>query len=54
MGEKEAMEAVDAADSAYNNGQGLWPTRKVVDRIKCMDNFVTQMKRPHDHDRIKC
>jgi len=44
MGEKEAMEAVDAADSAYNNGQGLWPTMKVVDRIKCMENFVTQMK----------
>jgi glyceraldehyde-3-phosphate dehydrogenase (NADP+) len=44
MGEKEAMEAVDAADRAYNNGQGLWPTMKVVDRIKCMDKFVTQMK----------
>jgi len=44
MGEKEAMEAVDAADIAYNNGQGLWPTMKVVDRIKCMENFVTQMK----------
>lgn len=44
MGEKESMEAVDAADAAYNNGQGLWPTMKVVDRIKCMDNFVKQMK----------
>ncbi len=44
MGEKESMEAVDAADAAYDNGQGLWPTMKVVDRIKCMDNFVTQMK----------
>ena len=44
MGEKEAMEAVEAADAAYNNGQGLWPTMKVVDRIKCMENFVTQMK----------
>jgi glyceraldehyde-3-phosphate dehydrogenase (NADP+) len=44
MGEKEAMEAVDAADLAYNNGQGLWPTMKVVDRIKCMADFVTQMK----------
>jgi glyceraldehyde-3-phosphate dehydrogenase (NADP+) len=44
MGEKEAMEAVDAADIAYNNGQGLWPTMKVVDRIKSMENFVTQMK----------
>jgi len=44
MGEKEAMEAVDAADAAFNNGQGLWPTMKVADRIKCMDNFVKQMK----------
>ena len=44
MGEKEAMEAVEAASAAYNNGQGLWPTMKVADRIKCMENFVTQMK----------
>lgn len=44
MGETEAAEAVDAADTAYNNGQGLWPTMKVVDRIKCMENFVSQMK----------
>jgi glyceraldehyde-3-phosphate dehydrogenase (NADP+) len=44
MSEKESMEAVNAADAAYNNGQGLWPTMKVVDRIKCMDNFVSQMK----------
>lgn len=44
MGEKEAMEIVDAADAAYNNGQGLWPTMKVVDRINCMENFVSQMK----------
>ena len=44
MGENEAINAVDAADIAYNNGQGLWPTMKVVDRIKCMENFVAQMK----------
>jgi glyceraldehyde-3-phosphate dehydrogenase (NADP+) len=44
MGETEAMEAVDAAAAAYNNGQGLWPTMKVVDRIKCMEDFVSQMK----------
>ncbi len=44
MGEKEAMDALNAADAAFNNGQGLWPTMKVADRIKCMDNFVTQMK----------
>ena len=36
MGETEALEAVKAADEAFNNGQGLWPTMKVIDRIKCM------------------
>lgn len=44
MGEKEALEAVNAADVAFKNGQGVWPTMKVVDRIKCMENFVLQMK----------
>ncbi len=44
MGVAEANEVVDAAVSAYNNGQGNWPTMKVADRIKCMQNFVTQMK----------
>jgi glyceraldehyde-3-phosphate dehydrogenase (NADP+) len=44
MGEADALLALEAASSAYNNGQGLWPTMKVVDRIKCMENFVTQMK----------
>lgn len=44
MGEKEANEVVDAATLAFSNGQGLWPTMKVADRIKCMDNFVSQMK----------
>jgi len=44
LGKKEAMQALDAACHAYNNGQGLWPTMKVVDRIACMDKFVTQMK----------
>jgi glyceraldehyde-3-phosphate dehydrogenase (NADP+) len=42
MGEKEALEVVEAASAAFNNGQGLWPTMKVVDRIKCMENFVSQ------------
>ena len=44
MGEKEALEVLDAASAAYNNGQGLWPTMKVADRIKCMEKFVAQMK----------
>ena len=44
MRETEGVEAVDAAYLAYNNGQGLWPTMKVADRIKCMKRFVTQME----------
>lgn len=44
MGEAEAAEVVEAANAAYDKGQGLWPTMKVADRIKCMENFVNQMK----------
>jgi glyceraldehyde-3-phosphate dehydrogenase (NADP+) len=44
MGEAEALEVAESAKAAFNNGQGLWPTMKVVDRIKCMENFVVQMK----------
>jgi len=48
LGEKEALEALNSAVSAYNKGQGLWPTMKVVDRIACMEKFVTQMKTKRD------
>lgn len=44
LGEKEALEVLDSATSAYSNGQGLWPTMKVADRIGCMENFVEEMK----------
>jgi glyceraldehyde-3-phosphate dehydrogenase (NADP+) len=44
MGEAEALEVAESARAAFNNGQGLWPTMKVVDRIKCMEKFVAQMK----------
>lgn len=40
---KEALEALEAACNAYDKGQGLWPTMKVVDRIACMEKFVAQM-----------
>ena len=45
---EQAFEALDAASSAYNNGQGLWPTMRVVDRIACMEKFVSQMKTKRD------
>ena len=41
---EQAFEALDAASNAYDNGQGLWPTMKVSDRIACMQKFVAQMK----------
>src|SRR5690606_37786685 len=46
--ETQAMGALDAAVGAYDNGQGLWPTMKVVDRIACMEKFVKQMKTKRD------
>ena len=45
MGEKEALEALESSVLAYNNGQGSWPTMKVIDRIKCMENFVIEMRK---------
>lgn len=40
---KEALESLDAAVAAYDNGQGIWPTMSVEDRIKCMQKFVYLM-----------
>src|SRR5690606_20962499 len=48
LGKEEALEALDAACDAYDKGQGLWPTMKVVDRIACMEKFVSQMKTKRD------
>ena len=33
MGEKASIECLDSAVNAYDAGQGLWPTMKVIDRI---------------------
>lgn len=44
MGEAEAIEALDAALGAYDQGQGIWPTMKVKDRIDCMQSFVKKME----------
>lgn len=45
---KEALEALDAAVAAYNNGQGEWPTMPVEGRIKCMQKFVYLMIQQRD------
>lgn len=46
--EKEAMEALNAAMAAYDNGRGEWPTMSVEGRIKCMQNFVYKMAEQRD------
>ena len=42
--DERAKELAVVAVNAYDNGQGIWPTMKVSDRIKCVENFVNQMK----------
>jgi len=46
--EKEAMDALEAAETAYNNGRGEWPTMSLANRIKCMDKFVYKMVEQRD------
>jgi hypothetical protein len=41
----EAMEALDAAVRAYDNGRGQWPTMPIADRIHCMEKFHRQNAR---------
>ncbi len=48
MGETEALDALEAALAAYDQGKGVWPTMHVKDRIECMEKFVVQMKTKRD------
>ena len=42
-GPEQAMEALDAAVQAYDNGRGEWPQMGVAGRIACMNTFVGKM-----------
>ncbi len=42
-GEHEAVEALEAAVAAYDDGRGLWPTMTVAERIMCMQDFTNKM-----------
>ncbi|MGB5170677.1 NADP-dependent glyceraldehyde-3-phosphate dehydrogenase [Eudoraea sp.] len=48
MAEEEALRALDAAVSAYDKGQGVWPTMRVSDRIECIERFVSIMETKRD------
>jgi glyceraldehyde-3-phosphate dehydrogenase (NADP+) len=39
----EAMQSLEAAVAAYDNGRGQWPTMSVSDRIHCVENFTKKM-----------
>ncbi len=39
----EAMEALEAALKAYDNGRGEWPTMSLSERIACMEQFIKKM-----------
>jgi len=43
MQEKDALLALEAANQAFDNGNGTWPTMKVEDRIKCIERFTELM-----------
>jgi glyceraldehyde-3-phosphate dehydrogenase (NADP+) len=40
----EALDALKAAQSAWDNGQGKWPTMTVSERIGAVQDFVVRMK----------
>ncbi|GAB3882527.1 NADP-dependent glyceraldehyde-3-phosphate dehydrogenase [Spirosoma agri] len=41
--EKEALEALESAVNAYDNGRGEWPTMSIGERIQCMETFIGKM-----------
>ncbi len=41
---KEALEALDAAVSAYDQGHGVWPLMSVAERIEHVEKFLDQMR----------
>lgn len=45
MGEKESLEALDAAVRAFDKGKGEWPKMSVAGRINCMRNFAAELKK---------
>ena len=46
--EKEAVDALNAAVQAYDNGRGEWPSMSVADRIRCVENFTHKMIQQKD------
>jgi glyceraldehyde-3-phosphate dehydrogenase (NADP+) len=45
---QDALKALEAAETAYNKGQGAWPSMSLAMRIECMQNFVRLIKEQRD------
>lgn len=43
MSAQEALAALEAAENAYDNGRGEWPTMSVEERIRCVEDFTFKM-----------
>lgn len=41
--EQESLEVLEAAEKAYDNGRGEWPTMSVEERIRHMETFIFKM-----------
>ncbi|MEN5035806.1 NADP-dependent glyceraldehyde-3-phosphate dehydrogenase [Pseudomonas sp. TWI929] len=44
LGADAALDALDAAVRAYDNGQGNWPTLHVAERIQHVETFLARMR----------
>ena len=44
LSENEALEALHAAEQAYGQGRGHWPTMSVGDRIRHLEDFAYRMQ----------
>ncbi|CAN5598505.1 NADP-dependent glyceraldehyde-3-phosphate dehydrogenase [soil metagenome] len=43
LDDKEALSALDAAEKAWDEGRGKWPTMTVAQRIDSMEGFIERM-----------
>ena len=48
MDQQSALEAIASSVKAYDRGKGEWPTMRVKDRIKCMEDFTAKMVSKRD------
>lgn len=48
LGHDEALRALEAAQTAFDNGFGKWPMMTVRERSRCVRDFISEMKASRD------